>query len=188
MEEYLAREARPEMEEGKGSPWAQALLRALSWLVILLMLAIVLQVLCSALDINPLAQFASALPLLGKGLTLNSLLDLQWHLLVIVGLLPAGVVWLRDAHVRVDFLYQKRSDRTKARIDLLGNLAFALPFFAMILPAAWDFTHRAWRSDEGSRSGGLNDLWFIKAFLPLGMALLALALAIETIRLLRRAK
>ena len=91
MEEYLAREARPEMEEGKGSPWAQALLRALSWLVILLMLAIVLQVLCSALDINPLAQFASALPLLGKGLTLNSLLDLQWHLLVIVGLLPAGV-------------------------------------------------------------------------------------------------
>ena len=54
MEEYLAREARPEMEEGKGGPWAQALLRALSWLVILLMLAIVLQVLCSALDINPL--------------------------------------------------------------------------------------------------------------------------------------
>lgn len=188
MEEYLAKEARPGMEEEKGSRWAQALLRALSWLVILLMLGIVLQVLCSALDINPLAQFETALPLIGKGLTLNSLLDLQWHLLVIVGLLPAGVVWLRDAHVRVDFLYQKRSDRTKARIDLLGNLLFALPFLLMVLPAAWDFTTRAWRSDEGSRSGGLNDLWLIKAFLPLGMALLALALAFETYRLIRRAK
>lgn len=175
------------MEE-KSSLWAQALLHGLSWLVILLMLGIVLQVLCSALDINPLAQFESVLPLLGRAVTLNSLLDLQWHLLVIVGLLPAGVVWLRDAHVRVDFLYQKRSDRTKARIDLAGNLLFALPFLVMILPAAWDFTHRAWRSDEGSRSGGLNDLWLIKAFLPLGMALLALAIAIETIRLLRRAK
>ena len=110
------------------------------------------------------------------------------HLLVITGLLPAGLVWLSNAHVRVDFFYQPRSDRTKARIDLAGNLLFALPFLVMVLPAAWDFTHRAWRSDEGSASGGLNDLWLIKAFLPLGMALLALALAVETLRLLRRAK
>lgn len=188
MEEYLAREARPEMEEENGSPWAQALLRGLSWLVIVLMLGIVLQVACNALDINPLARFDTALPLLGKAITLNTLLDLQWHLLVITGLLPAGLVWLSNAHVRVDFFYQPRSDHTKARIDLAGNLLFALPFLVMILPAAWDFTTRAWRSDEGSASGGLNDLWLIKAFLPLGMALLALALAVESLRLLRRAK
>ncbi|MEQ9259754.1 MAG: TRAP transporter small permease subunit [Roseovarius sp.] len=157
-------------------------------LVVALMLGIVAQVICAALDLNPIASFETALPILGRAITLNSLLDAQWHLLVIVGLVPAGLVWLRDGHVRVDFLYQRQSPRTRARIDLAGNLAFALPFFALILPAAWDFTARAWRSDEGSRSGGLNDLWLIKAVLPFGLALLALAVAWETLKLLRRAR
>lgn len=187
LEQYLVREARPGMEE-KDSLWARALLRGLAWLVILLMLAIVLQVICSALDVNPLVSFEAWRPLLGRAVTLNSLLDLQWHLLVIVGLLPAGAVWLRDAHVRVDFLYRRRGKRARARIDLLGNLLFALPFFALILPASWDFTARAWASDEGSRSGGLEDLWLIKAVLPLGLALLASAVALETVRLIRRAR
>ncbi|MCR9112722.1 MAG: TRAP transporter small permease subunit [Rhodobacteraceae bacterium] len=153
-----------------------------------LMLAIVGQVICSALDINPVVVFDQARPLLDKAITLNSLLDLQWHLLVIVGLLPAGLVWLRDGHVRVDFLYQRYPDRWRARVDLLGNLLFALPFFALILPAARAFLQRAWTSDEGSRNGGLADLWMIKAVLPVGLALLALAVLIDTVRLIRAAR
>jgi TRAP-type mannitol/chloroaromatic compound transport system permease small subunit len=47
---------------------------------------------------------------------------------------------------------------------------------------------RAWTSDEAARNGGLNDLWLIKAVLPLGLALLALAVVIETLRLLRAAR
>lgn len=167
---------------------AELCLRGLAALVILLMLGIVLQVTCAALDINPLVSFEGRWPLLGRAVTLNSLLDLQWHLLVVVGLLPAGAVWLRDGHVRVDFLYRRCGARGRARIDLLGNLLFALPFFALILPAAWDFTARAWASDEGARSGGLDDLWAIKAVLPLGLALLAGAVAVETLRLIRRAR
>ncbi|MEM7521908.1 MAG: TRAP transporter small permease subunit, partial [Pseudomonadota bacterium] len=115
-------------------------------------------------------------------------LDFQWHLLVITGLLPAGLVWLMDRHVRVDFIYAGQSSRTKARINLTGNLLFALPFFALVLPAAWGFVIRAWTSDEGSRNGGLNDLWLIKSFLPLGLGLLALAVAFETFRLLKAAR
>jgi len=126
--------------------------------------------------------------LLGDAMTLNSLLDLQWHLLVITGLLPAGLVWLMDRHVRVDFIYDRRSDRTKNRINLVGNLLFAAPFFALVLPAAWAFMQRAWSSDEGSRSGGLNDLWIIKAVIPLGLGMLALAVLIETLRLIRRVR
>lgn len=156
--------------------------------LIVLMIAIVVQVVCSALDINPVWTFSNSLPLLGKAVTLNSLLDFQWHLLVILGLMPAGLVWLRNGHVRVDFLYSRRSPQWQARTDLAGNLLFALPFFVLMLPAAWDFMVRAWQSNEASRNSGLNELWLIKAVLPLGLSLLAIAILIETTRLIRSAK
>ncbi|QYX58418.1 TRAP transporter small permease subunit [Roseovarius sp. SCSIO 43702] len=160
----------------------------LDWAVIVLMLAIVAQVALSALDINPVASFDRALPLLGRGITLNSLLDLQWHLLVLIGLLPAGIVWLGEGHVRVDFLYQARSPRWQARTDLIGHALFAVPFFALMVPASSAFMLRAWSSDEGGRNGGLDDLWLVKSLLPLGLALLAAAILVETWRLLRRAR
>ena len=156
--------------------------------VIALMSAIVAQVVCSAFDINPLLVFETTYLLIGDAIALNSLLDFQWHLLVIIGLLPAGLVWLMDRHVRIDFIYDGRSPKTKARINLIGNLLFAVPFFVLVLPAAWNFMIRAWSSDEGSRNGGLNDLWLIKSILPIGLGLLALALAVETIRLLKAAR
>ncbi len=163
-------------------------LSGLAVCLVILMLAIVLQVVCSALDINPLAQYADDLPVIGSAITLNSLLDSQWHLLVIVGLLPVGLVWLADKHVRVDFFYDRQTPSWKARINLLGNLMFAAPFFFLILGASWNFMMRAWSSDEGSRNGGLNDLWLIKAVLPLGLSLLLLAILIETFRLIRAAR
>lgn len=163
-------------------------LHLLAIAVILQMLAIVAQVLCGAFDINPIIAFERALPLVGKAVTLNSLLDLQWHLLVMIGLLPVGIVWAMDRHVRVDFIYLGQTERVRARINLVGNLVFAAPFFFLMLPAAWAFMRRAWTSGEGSASGGLNDLWLIKAVLPFGLALLALAVVIETLRQVRRVR
>lgn len=160
----------------------------LAFLVLVLMAGIVVQVVASAIDLNPLVEFSAPLPLLGNAITLNSVLDFQWHLLVIIGLVPSGIVWMNGKHVRVDFLYQLCSVPRQNRIDFAGNLVFALPFFALVLPASIDFLERAWRSDEGSRNGGLNDLWLIKAGLPLGLGLLALAVLLETIRLTRRLK
>ena len=154
--------------------------------LIVLMLAIVAQVALNALKINPVWTFSRPVFLFGHAVTLNSLLDVQWHLLVAVGLLPIGPIWLRNGHVRVDFIYSGLARRWRTGIDLLGNLLFALPFFVLTIPAAWDFTVRAWRTDEGSRNAGLNDLWLIKSALPLGIGLLALGVLIETIRLAGR--
>lgn len=163
----------------------QMCLSLLGFGLIVLMVAIVIQVVCSALDINPLVSFSQGWLLVGNAVTLNSLLDLQWHLLVITGLLPAGLVWMMDRHVRVDFWYSGRPDTTQARINFIGNVLFAAPFVVMAVPAAWRFMVRAWTSDEASRNGGLNDLWMIKAILPLGLSLLALAILFETFRLIR---
>ena len=150
------------------------------------MCAIGLQVVFSAFDVNPIVAFDREYPVLGKAITLNSLLDLQWHLLVIIGLVPVGLVWALGRHVRVDFIYNTLSTRGQARVNRLGNLVFAAPFFVLMLPAAWNFMMRAWAADEGSASGGLYDLWLIKAILPLGLGLLALAIVVETIRLVRQ--
>ncbi len=158
-------------------------LSAFAVLVLLLMLAVGLQVACSALDINPLVRFQQELPVLGRAITLNSLLDLQWHLLAVIGLLPAWLVWLADRHIRVDFLYAGRSPRTRALIDLVGHAVFAAPFLLLCLPAAWDFPARAFRFGEGSANDGLNDLFLIKAVLPLGLAALCVVLIIDSVRL-----
>lgn len=158
---------------------------ALSGLIVLLMIAIVLQVVCSALDINPLASFEASYFLVGKAITLNSLLDFQWHLLVIVGLIPAGLVWLRDGHVRVDFISVTYSNRRRALMNLVGNIVFAAPFLLLTIPATWDFARRAYRSGESGTSGGLTNLWVIKGVLFVGLCLLAVAVVIETVRLAR---
>lgn len=173
-------------QNGHRRDWAEAVLSVFAVLVIILMLAIGAQVLFSVLDINPVLVFDADLPLLGSALTLNSLLDFQWHLLVVVALLPAGLVWLRDGHVRVDFIYANQSGRRKATIELVGHVVFTAPFLAMCVPAAWSFMMSAYRSGQGSANGGLNDLFLIKATLPLGLALLALVLVFDTGVQLRR--
>ena len=59
----------------------------LACLLMIQMTAIGIQVVCIALSINPLVTFTEQLPFLGDAITLISLLDLQWHLLVITGCL-----------------------------------------------------------------------------------------------------
>lgn len=153
--------------------------------VLALAAAVALQVAANAADLNPLAEFDREWPLVGDAVTLNSLLDLQWHLLAVVALLPAGVVWLRDRHVRVDVVQSRLAPRGKAAVDLAGNVVFALPFLWFALPAAWGFAARSWGMDEGSANGGLVDLWLVKGVLPLGLGLLALAVGWECARLAR---
>ncbi|MFD0858629.1 TRAP transporter small permease subunit [Roseovarius aquimarinus] len=173
------------MTQGRYARLERGVLNGFAALLIVLMGAIAVQVVASLFDINPLVRFERALPWLGQAVTLNSLLDLQWHLLAVIALLPAGIVWLRDGHVRVDFLYDRYPPRARHALDLGGNIVFAAPFFVMAIPGAFDFWHRSWRSGEGSASGGLNDLWLIKAVLPLGLGLVALAALIESVRLMR---
>jgi TRAP-type mannitol/chloroaromatic compound transport system permease small subunit len=165
---------------------SNGLLNLFAGAVIVLMLAIALQVVCNRFDINPLLVFETPLAWLGPAVTLNSLLDLQWHLLAVVLLLPAGLVLLLDRHVRVDFLYANLSPTARRLVDLLGNALFAAPFIVLSVPASFAIVTRAWRVDEGSRNGGLTDLWLIKSVLPLGLLLLAVAVLVETVLLVRQ--
>lgn len=170
-------------QDGQRPRWERVVLDSFAVLIIAMMLAICAQVVLARLDVNPIVRFTQEHFLVGDAITLNSLLDLQWHLLAAVGLLPAALVFLRDGHVRVDFLYGRMPPRGRAAVDLAGHLALAGPFLLVSLPAAWSFMLTSWARGEGSRNDGLDDLFLVKATLPLGLALLALALLVETVRL-----
>ena len=102
--------------------------------------------------------------------------ELQWHLYSIGFLLGLSYAYQADTHIRVDVLHERLSLRAQAWIELYGILLFLLPFIALILIYAMPFVAASFALGEISPSpGGLPMRWLIKAFLPIGFALLLLA-------------
>jgi TRAP-type mannitol/chloroaromatic compound transport system permease small subunit len=76
----------------------------------------------------------------------------------------------------VDVVHERLSPRAQVWIELYGIVLLLLPFCALILIYAVPFVSFSWAMDEVSASpGGLPLRWLIKAMLPIGFALLALA-------------
>jgi TRAP-type mannitol/chloroaromatic compound transport system permease small subunit len=148
----------------------------------LLVAAVVGGVVASVLRVEAIARFAEPVPLLGRAITQNSLIDLQWHLCALMATLTIPALVLSDRHVRVDFLYERFSPRVRALVDLFGHVALTLPFIALALLPAWSFMARAYLAGEGSVDGGLADRFVVKALLPLGIALLGLAVVVDIVR------
>ena len=147
-------------------------LNLLAALVVALALCIGVQVLASAAGLDPLASFGRERFLLGDALSINTLLDLQWHLLSLIALLPAWIVWRRDKHVRVDFLYARLGPAGRRRVDAIGHCLLSLPFLLFSLPASWSFARRAFETAERASNGGMSDRWVVKSALVLGLVLL----------------
>lgn len=102
--------------------------------------------------------------------------EIQWHLYSVGFLIGLGYAVTTDAHVRVDVLNERLAPRTRAWIELYGIVLLLLPFCALMLIYAVPFVAYSYATDEISASpGGLPLRWLIKAALPLGFGLLALA-------------
>ena len=112
----------------------------------------------------------------------NALLEIQWYLFAAVFLLGAGYAFLRNAHVRIDFIAAKFTARTRNWIDIGGILIFLFPLCYMMITLGWPTFENAWVSGEmSSNSGGLIR-WPVYALIPLGFALLMLQGASELIK------
>jgi TRAP-type mannitol/chloroaromatic compound transport system permease small subunit len=112
----------------------------------------------------------------------NALLEIQWYIFAAVFMLGAGYAFLRNAHVRIDFISSKFSARTRNWIDIGGIVIFMFPLCYMMITLSWPLFHNAWVSGEmSSNSGGLIR-WPVYAMIPLGFALLALQGASELIK------
>lgn len=157
--------------------------RWVSWLTLPLIATILLSVVLAKMGRNTLISWDTPIPVLGRGLSVNSLFDLQWYIFAVLVLF--GGIWaLRDdRHVSVDFLAMRMSPRQRLWIRMLGDLVFLLPFCLIMAWYGWNFASVAWRTAEASTQGGLNSRWLIKAVLPLCfgmMAVLGLTRAIGT--------
>lgn len=134
--------------------------RAVSWIWLVLLAVIVLNVTLRYVFAEGRIEFE----------------ELQWHLYAIGFLLGIPYAVTTDTHIRVDVVHERLSPRLRAWIELYGIILLLLPFCALVLVYAFPFVAESFASGEVSASpGGLPHRWVIKAVLPLGFGLLALA-------------
>jgi len=104
----------------------------------------------------------------------NAFLEIQWYLFAGVFMLGAGYVFLKNAHVRIDFIASKLSKRTNAIIDILGIVVFTIPLSLILVSLSWPVFERAWVSGEMSQNAGGLIRWPVMLLIPVGFSLLAL--------------
>lgn len=88
-----------------------------------------------------------------------------------------GSAWTlqQDAHVRVDILYCRCSEKTRALIDLLGSVFLLLPFMLFIAWVSLQYVADSWSVHEGSReAGGLPGVFLLKTLIPTMAVMLVL--------------
>jgi TRAP-type mannitol/chloroaromatic compound transport system permease small subunit len=87
-----------------------------------------------------------------RALTSNRYIELQWMLFGAIFLISFPYVLKHGINVRVDFLFQKYSRKTKALIDFAGHIISIVPYCLFVIWATWDF---AWTSvfRKGERWG-----------------------------------
>ena len=102
--------------------------------------------------------------------------EIQWHLYSIGFLVGLSACLDTDDHIRVDVLNARLHPRTRAWIELYGILLLFFPFVLLVLIHSLPFVAYSFATGEVSDSAaGLPLRWLIKAMLPAGFLLLAVA-------------
>jgi TRAP-type mannitol/chloroaromatic compound transport system permease small subunit len=112
----------------------------------------------------------------------NAFLEIQWYLFAAVFMLGSGYVWLRNAHVRIDFVSSKLSKRTNTIIDILGLVIFTIPLSLILIKLSWPVFERAWVSGEMSQNAGGLIRWPVLLLIPVGFGILVVQCLSELIK------
>ena len=112
----------------------------------------------------------------------NAYLEIQWYLFAAVFMLGSGYVFLKNAHVRIDFISSKLTKRTNAIIDSLGIVIFTIPLCLILIDLSWPLFSRAWVSGEMSQNAGGLIRWPVFLLVPLGFGILAMQSLSELIK------
>ena len=134
--------------------------RATAWVAIFLMLVIVFDVVTRRFFV------------LGS----TKLQELEWHIHAVLFLFCLGWAYLKDAHVRIDLVRERLSDRAQKWVELIGCLLFLIPYAVIVIFYGVDWWHRSFIQNESAASAtGLPYRWIIKAALPIGFTILLLS-------------
>lgn len=112
----------------------------------------------------------------------NGLLEIQWYLFAAVFMLGAGYGFLKNSHVRIDFISTKLSDRARNWVDVLGIAFVLIPFCLITIALGWPFFMQALVSGEMSQNAGGLIRWPAYVLIPLGFALLLLQALSELVK------
>ena len=112
----------------------------------------------------------------------NSLLEIQWYLFAAVFLLGGGFAFLRNEHVRIDFLSSRFSARTRNWVDIVGIVVFLFPLCYLLIDFSWPLVSRALETQEVSANAGGLIRWPVYALIPLGFLALAVQGVSELIK------
>ena len=140
--------------------WLRTLGEWLSWIWLVLLLVIVLNVTLRYLFAEGHVEFE----------------EIQWHLYSVGFLLGLSYALEQDVHIRVDVLHERLSLRVQAWIELYGIVLLLFPFATLVIIYAVPFVLYSFETGEISPSpGGLPFRYVIKAFLLIGFVLLVIA-------------
>lgn len=112
----------------------------------------------------------------------NSLLEIQWYLFAAVFLLGSGYGFLRNSHVRIDFVATRLSPRTRNWIDVVGIVAVLFPFCILSIVLSWPLFTNALATGEMSQNAGGLIRWPAYGLIPLGFAFLTMQGVSELIK------
>jgi len=116
------------------------------------------------------------------GTSSNGLLEIQWYLFAAVFMLGAGYGFLKNSHVRIDFIAARLSARARNWIDVGGIVLVLIPFCGICIALSWPMFTQAYTSGEMSQNAGGLIRWPVYAFMPLGFALLLLQALSELLK------
>lgn len=139
----------------------EAIGKAVSWLVLLMVLVIVYDV-----SMRYLFHIGSVL-----------LQELEWHLFDIIFLLGAAYTFKENGHVSIDIFYHSRfvSEKSRLRINIVGTILFLIPFCLLVIITSSGFVENAYSISEGSSEpGGLPYRFLIYTMIPLGFTMVLL--------------
>jgi TRAP-type mannitol/chloroaromatic compound transport system permease small subunit len=102
----------------------------------------------------------------------NGFLEIQWYLFAGVFLLGSGFAFMRNVHVRIDFISSKLSKRTNTLIDILGIVVFIIPLCLIMVWLSWPLFTTALTTGEMSQNAGGLIRWPAYLLMPLGFGLL----------------
>lgn len=94
--------------------------------------------------------------------------ELEWHLYSMIFLFGVAYTLRADGHVRVDFIYERLSEKRRALIDIVGTVIFLWPFCFLVAGYGIGFAYEAYDLNEMSGDpGGLPFRWLIKGMISL---------------------
>ena len=113
---------------------------------------------------------------IGRFFDSTVLQELEWHFHAALFALVLGYGMVYNTHVRIDLIRDHLEFRRKAWLEFVGLTFFMLPYCALVIWFAFDYTYSSYLvSEQSSSTVGLTHRWLIKSVLVLGLVVAMLA-------------